>query len=72
MWSAGVEIAGWAVLYLLLLFFVRWIAIERTFFAGQDPERWKPESLSEAPSADQEELQLGARRPFGSLAGDAA
>jgi hypothetical protein len=49
MWSAILDVAGWAMFYFLLIYFVRWIAIERAFFAGQDPGRW--EQKPSAPKA---------------------
>ncbi len=64
MGSTILEGAGWALFYCLLLFFVRWIAIERTCFAGQDPEQWEPEPLSQTPPADQPDLPRAARVPL--------
>jgi hypothetical protein len=52
MWNSILEVAGWGLFYLLLIFFVRWIGIEREFFAGQDPERWEPRPPSESSPVD--------------------
>lgn len=41
MWTAILNISGWASFYLLILFYVRWIIREHAFFAGADPENWK-------------------------------
>ncbi len=49
MWSAVLSIGGWAVFYVLLLFFVRWVGLEREFFFCQDPENWRPDVPSEVP-----------------------
>lgn len=64
MWSAILDVAGWSLFYFLLIFLVRWIAIERAFFAGQDPERWEPEPKSEATPADLRDPRPAVRFPF--------
>ncbi|HSB72089.1 MAG TPA: hypothetical protein VLT62_22395 [Candidatus Methylomirabilis sp.] len=38
MWNAILNWGGWALFFLVLLFYVRWIALERAFFSGRDPE----------------------------------
>ena len=63
MWSAILDVAGWALFYLLLIFLVRWTGIERTFFADQDPEGWEPEPLSEAAPADPRDPKPAVRFP---------
>ncbi len=45
---------GWALLCALLLFFVRWVGIERAFFSGQDPENWRPGSLRQIEPVEDE------------------
>ncbi len=52
MWSAVLNIGGWLVFWVLLLFYVRWAAFERNFFTGQDPEDWRPDFPSEGPSPE--------------------
>lgn len=42
MWNAILNVAGWLLFYLAILLYVRWVALERVYFAGQDPEAWSP------------------------------
>jgi len=56
MWNAILNVAGWLLFYLAILLYVRWVALERAYFAGQDPEAWSPglqrdEDPSQAPNA---------------------
>jgi hypothetical protein len=64
MWNSILDVAGWGLFYLVLIFFVRWIGIEREFFASQDPERWEPEPPSESSPADAQVPKPGVRLPF--------
>ena len=52
MWTAILNISGWALFYLLILFYVRWIIREHAFFAGEDPENWKGPSGAAQSSPD--------------------
>ncbi len=56
MGSAILESAGWAPFYCLLLCLVRWVAVECTFFKGQDPEHWVPEPFPGPRLEDEREL----------------
>jgi hypothetical protein len=40
MWNALLNFSGWALFYLAILLYVRWVCLERVYFAGQDPEAW--------------------------------
>jgi hypothetical protein len=58
MWSAIVTFGGWMLFYLVLLFYVRWIVLERAFFAGEDPEHWGSRSGSaQSPAGPQRPMQ---------------
>ncbi len=60
MWSAILGVPGWVLYYSFLLFYVRWIPIERASFASQEPARAEPKLLSQTPPTDQADLQLAA------------
>jgi hypothetical protein len=60
MWNSILDVAGWGLFYLLLILFVRWIGIEREFFANQDPEGWEPERPAEASPAEISPLTAGS------------
>ena len=47
MWSALLQVSGWALFFLAILLYVRWVCLERVYFAGQDPEAWDPASDAE-------------------------
>jgi molybdopterin converting factor small subunit len=49
MWNAIVDLAAWALFYLVIMFYVCWIRVERVFLAHQDVEGWAP-SHAERPS----------------------
>ncbi len=48
--SMLVEMSGWCLFFVVLLAYVRWILLEREFFAGTDPERWEPAHEMHVPS----------------------
>lgn len=48
MWTTMLLLGGWIGFWGFLFWFVRWVTLERAFFAGQDPERWQPASHPEA------------------------
>lgn len=52
MWTTILLLGGWMLFWGFLLLFVRWVTIERDFFAGQDPERWQPPVVREAAPGD--------------------
>ena len=64
MWSAIVDVAGWALFYFVLILFVRWTAIERAFFAGQNPEGWEPERAAAPVPPDLRDPTPAAQLPF--------
>jgi len=43
MWNAILAAGGWVLFYLVILLWVRWVSLERAYFAGQDPEAWRPD-----------------------------
>ena len=49
MGSPILSLGGWAAFAGVLLFYVRWVLLERTFFSGQDPENWRPDNVCEEP-----------------------
>jgi hypothetical protein len=44
MLHAILTLAGWGLFYGGLLLYIVWVIVERTFFAGTDPERWDPKA----------------------------
>ncbi len=40
--SMLVEMGGWCLFFVVLLFYMRWVLHEREFFTGPDPENWRP------------------------------
>ncbi len=38
MWSAILNVGGWAFFYLFIIFYVRWVCLEHMYFADTDPE----------------------------------
>jgi hypothetical protein len=44
MLHAILTLAGWGFFYGGLLLYIVWVIVERTFFAGTDPERWDPKA----------------------------
>jgi hypothetical protein len=64
MWNSILDVAGWGLFYVLLIFFVRWIGIEREFFASQDPEGWEPKPPSEESPAGVQAPKPVVRLPF--------
>lgn len=62
---AILDFAGWAFFYLLLVFYVLWIALEREFFSRRDWETCLPRSSPQdyslddgQPAADSRVLRL--------------
>ena len=51
MWNAILNVGGWALFYLLILFYVRWSILEQACFSHEDPENWEGLwGLNESPS----------------------
>lgn len=44
-------IIGWGLFYWVVFLYVFWVIVERTFFAGSDPERWEPNAHTETSDA---------------------
>lgn len=63
MWNGLLALGGWTLFYLVILFWVRWVALERMYFAGQDPEAWRPDLQPN----DRPTERPGAASPAGSL-----
>jgi len=45
--SVILTMIGLGFFYCVLLFYIAWVVLERTFFAGSDPERWAPYSQAD-------------------------
>ena len=68
MWSAILSFGGWVVFWVLLLFFVRWVGLEKAFFEGQDPENWRPDFPREtSPMTPEQPKPMGRLSRLASL-----
>lgn len=52
MWNTILTASGWVLFYCVILYWVRWIPSERAYFAGQDPEAWRPDAHPDDPALD--------------------
>ena len=69
MWSAILTVGGWAFFYLLIIFYVRWVCLERMYFADTDPEAWVLHSPSDERPPDREVPEPTVTFPFRSSLG---
>lgn len=60
MWTVIQAVGGWLSFCGLLIFFVYWVGKERTFFSGQDPEKWEPDAARDIPPAAEEHPHVAA------------
>ena len=63
MWNTILSVAGWLLFYLAILLYVRWVALERVYFAGQDPEAWSPGSQPDQDSSQDRNAKLPVKFP---------
>ncbi len=62
--SMVLELGGWCLFFIVLLAYVRWVLLEREFFAGADPEAWHPVHETRETSSASEPSLLGLRLPL--------
>ena len=46
------NLGGWGVFYVLILFYVRWNILEQACFRHEDPENWEHPLVGGASSSD--------------------
>jgi hypothetical protein len=56
-------IIGWGLFYWVVFLYIFWVVVERTFFAGSDPERWEPSRLAETSEASGDDPEPILRFP---------
>lgn len=59
--NAVLTMIGWGLFYWMVCLYVFWVLVERTFFAGSDPERWDPHPQTDTTGSTREEHRPTAR-----------
>lgn len=57
-------VGGWTLFFLFLCFYVGWISLERTFFAGEDPEGWGSRVRADQVPLESPKPKSSKRLPF--------
>ena len=69
MTNAILTLSGWGLFYGGLLLYIVWVVAERAFFAGSDPEGWRPTSQDTIAVTDPRPLVVfSSEAPLGQAA----